>query len=90
MHSWLYGGGALAGLFGAWLCRAMRVRREFRLLAEENASGERSEPFSLRMATRILREDPAYREYMLWMGIFGGGSLMLMRNWCCSSPNGCT
>ena len=29
------------------------------------------------MLTEILREDPAYREYMLWMGIFGGGTLML-------------
>jgi len=74
---WLYGGGALAGLIGAWMYRAMRVRREFRLLAEEAASGPRSEPFSLGMLTRILKEDPAYREYMLWMGIFGGGSLML-------------
>jgi hypothetical protein len=74
---WLYGGGALAGLLGAWLYRAMRVRREFRLLAAEAASGARSEPFSLRMLTRILKEDPAYREYMLWMGIFGGGTLML-------------
>jgi hypothetical protein len=74
---WLYGGGALAGLLGAWLYRAMRVRRQFRLLAAEAASGARSEPFSLRMLTRILKEDPAYREYMLWMGIFGGGTLML-------------
>ena len=74
---WLYGGGALAGLAGAWLYRAMRVRREFRLLAAETASSARSEPFSLSMLTQILREDPAYREYMLWMGIFGGGTLML-------------
>jgi MFS transporter len=74
---WLYGGGALAGLLGAWLYRAMRVRREFRLLAEEAASGARSEPFSLRMLSQILNDDPAYREYMLWMGIFGGGTLML-------------
>jgi Major Facilitator Superfamily len=74
---WLYGGGALAGLLGAWLYRAMRVRRQFRLLAEEAASGVRNEPFSLRMLTRILKEDPAYREYMLWMGIYGGGNLML-------------
>ena len=74
---WVYGGGALAGLIGAWLYRAMRVRREFALLAAETASAARSEPFSLRMLTRILREDPAYREYMLWMGIFGGGTLML-------------
>jgi hypothetical protein len=74
---WLYGGGAIAGLLGAWLYRAMRVRREFRLLAAEAASVAHSEPFSLRMLTHILREDPAYREYMLWMGIFGGGTLML-------------
>ena len=74
---WLYGAGACAGLLGAWLYRAMRVRREFRLLAAEAASGTQSEPFSLAMLTQILREDPAYREYMLWMGVFGAGSLML-------------
>jgi hypothetical protein len=55
----------------------MRVRREFQLLAAETASAAPSEPFSLRMLTQILKEDPAYREYMLWMGIFGGGTLML-------------
>ncbi|HXN80642.1 MAG TPA: hypothetical protein VN869_07015, partial [Steroidobacteraceae bacterium] len=49
---WLYGGGALAGLTGAWLYRAMRVRREFLLLAAEAASGPHSEPFSLRMLTQ--------------------------------------
>jgi hypothetical protein len=74
---WLYGGGMLAGLAGAWLYRAMRVRREFRLLAAEAASGATSEPFSLTMLTQILRDDPAYREYMFWMGIFGAGNLML-------------
>jgi len=74
---WLYGAGALAGLGAAWLYRAMRVRREFRLLALEAASAADSEPFSLRMLTQILREDASYREYMLWMGIFGGGTLML-------------
>jgi len=74
---WLYGGGAIAGLSGAWLYRAMRVRREFQLLAAEAAHGGKSEPFSLRMLTQILKEDPAYREYMLWMGVFGAGNLML-------------
>jgi len=74
---WLYGMGALAGLLGAWLYRAMRVRREFQLLAAEAATGASREPFSLRMLTQILKGDPAYREYMLWMGIFGGGNLML-------------
>ena len=74
---WLYGMGALAGLLGAWLYRAMRVRREFQLLAAEAATGASREPFSLAMLTQILKGDPAYREYMLWMGIFGGGNLML-------------
>jgi len=74
---WLYGGGAVAGLTGAWLYRAMRVRREFLLLAAEADSATHSEPFSLRMLTQILREDPDYREYMLWMGIFGAGNLIL-------------
>ena len=74
---WLYGGGAAAGLAGAWLYRAMRVRREFRLLAAEADCAQHSEPFSLRMLTQILKEDPDYREYMLWMGIFGAGNLIL-------------
>ncbi len=74
---WLYGAGAVAGLAGAWLYRAMRVRREFVLLAAEAAHGGAGEAFSLAMLRRILKEDPAYREYMLWMGVFGAGNLML-------------
>jgi MFS transporter len=74
---WLYGGGALAGLVAAWLYRAARVRREFALLAEENAAVGRAEPFSLGMLFDILRKDPHFREYMFWMGIYGGGNLML-------------
>jgi Major Facilitator Superfamily len=74
---WLYGGGALAGLIAAWLYREARVRREFARLAEENAAVGRSEPFSLGMLFEILKKDPHFREYMFWMGIFGGGNLML-------------
>jgi Major Facilitator Superfamily len=74
---WLYAGGALAGLLAAWLYRAARVRREFALLAEENAAVGRSEPFSLGMLFEILKKDPHFREYMFWMGIYGGGNLML-------------
>jgi hypothetical protein len=74
---WLYGGGAAAGLVAAWLYRAARVRREFALLAEENAAVGRAEPFSLGMLFDILRKDPHFREYMFWMGIYGGGNLML-------------
>jgi len=74
---WLYGAGAVAGLAAAWLYRETRVRRQFRLLLEERASAQRSEPFSLRMLGEILSGDPSFREYMFWMGLFGGGNLML-------------
>ncbi len=74
---WLFGAGAAAGLLAAWLYRAARVRREFAMLAEENAAAGRSVPFSLDMLFEILRKDPHFREYMFWMGIFGGGNLML-------------
>jgi MFS family permease len=74
---WLYAMGALAGLVAAWMYREMRVRREFQLLSAESSEGSVSTPFSLRMLSQILREDPSYREYMFWMGLFGGGNLML-------------
>ena len=74
---WLFGAGAAAGLLAAWIYRRARVRREFVLLAEENAAAGRTEPFSLKMLLEILRKDPHFREYMFWMGIYGGGNLML-------------
>jgi hypothetical protein len=74
---WLFGAGAAAGLLAAWLYRAARVRREFALLAEENAAAGPSKPFSLGMLFEILGKDPHFREYMFWMGVFGGGNLML-------------
>jgi len=75
---WIYGGGAVAGLLAAWLYRRMRVRRQFRLLAEESASGPRGQAFSLRMLRDILAEDPHFREFMFWMGLYGAGNLMLI------------
>jgi len=74
---WLYGAGAVAGFAAAWLYRETRVRRQFRLLYEESASGGQSQAFSLRMLTEILAGDRSFREYMFWMGLFGGGNLML-------------
>jgi len=74
---WLFGAGAAAGLLAAWLYRAARVRRQFALLAEETAAVGRTEPFSLGMLFEILKKDPHFREYMFWMGVFGGGNLML-------------
>jgi hypothetical protein len=74
---WLYGAGAAARLLAARLYRAARVRRQFALLAEENAAVGRTEPFSLGMLFEILGKDPHFREYMFWMGVYGGGNLML-------------
>jgi len=74
---WLYAAGAACGLMAAWLYRRARVRREFVLLAEENSAQGRTEPFSLDMLFEILRKDRHFREYMFWMGVFGGGNLML-------------
>ncbi len=75
---WLYGGAGAFGLAAAVLYRRVRVRREFRLLAEESAEAGSSEAFSLRMVREILARDPSFREYMFWMGLFGGGNLMLI------------
>ena len=75
---WIYGAGALAGLAGAWLYRETRVRRQFRLLAEEAAAGPSGQVFSLSMLRQILAEDPSYRKYMFWMGLFGAGNLVLI------------
>jgi hypothetical protein len=75
---WVYAGGALAGVVAAWLYRETRVRRQFRLLAEETTSGAHGQVFSLRMLRQILAEDPSFREYMFWMGLFGAGNLVLI------------
>jgi len=75
---WLYGGAAGCGLVAAWLYQRARVRREFRLLAAEGAAAGDSKAFSLRMVREILAGDASFREYMFWMGLFGGGNLMLV------------
>jgi len=74
---WIYLIAALAGLAAAWQYRAVRVRREFRLLSAEAGEGIGAAPFSLRMLREILREDPAFRRYMFWMGMYGAGNLMV-------------
>jgi MFS family permease len=74
---WLYLLAALAGLCAAWLYRAVRVRREFLLLAAEASEGGSGAPFSLAMLREILAADPAFRRYMFWMGMYGAGNLML-------------
>lgn len=74
----LYLAAALAGIAAALLYRKTRVRREHQLLlAEKQAGGGSDAAFSLRACRTILREDKSYREYMFWMGIFGGGAVMV-------------
>lgn len=73
---WLYAVAAVAGLAAALLYRHMRVRREYALLSAENAELGRAPVFSFQVMRQILREDPAYREYMLWIAIYGAGNLM--------------
>lgn len=74
---WLYAAAAIAGLVAAWRYRATRVRREYQLLDAEVGEVARGEAFSPRMLLEILRADRDYREYMFWMGVYGGGNLML-------------
>jgi MFS family permease len=74
---WLYVLAALLGLLAAMRYRAVRVRREFRLLAAEAGEGLGGSAFSLRMLREILRADPEFRRYMFWMGMYGSGNLMI-------------
>ncbi len=74
---WNYLLAALAGLIAAWRFRAVRVRREYRLLAAEAGEHASAAPFSLTMLREILRSDPSFRRYMFWMSMYGAGNLML-------------
>ena len=73
---WLYATAALCGLGGAWLYRAVRVRREYLLLAAEAEAAGAGGAFNLRMLRQILRADPDYRRFMFWMSLYGAGNLM--------------
>ncbi|MCC7461487.1 MAG: MFS transporter [Gammaproteobacteria bacterium] len=74
---WLYVLAGLLGLLAAARYRAVRVRREFRLLAAEAGEGASGGAFSLGMLREILHADPGFRRYMFWMGMYGSGNLMI-------------
>ena len=74
---WLYAAATATGLAAAWLYRYTRVRRQYQLLSAEVEAAGRSDIFSLGSLRRILREDPTYRRYMFWLGLFGAGNLMV-------------
>ncbi|MBX3355282.1 MAG: MFS transporter [Phycisphaeraceae bacterium] len=69
---------AVAGLFGNALYRGVRLRGEPKLLATERAESTHRPTLNPMSVVRILREDRAYRTFMLWMFIFGIGNLMAM------------
>jgi MFS family permease len=73
---WLYLLAALCGVVAAWFYRRSRVRRQYQLLAAEIAAVGDGGVFSLGILRRILREDPQYRRFMFWMGLYGAGNLM--------------
>lgn len=64
------------GGWAAWAYRHGRVRRQFQLLAAEKAATQGQGVFSPATLRRILREDPQYRRFMFWMGLYGAGNLM--------------
>lgn len=74
---WLYAAAALAGLAAAWLYRQTRVRREYLLLSAENEAVGQAQVFSLATLRQILKDDPQYRRYMFWLGLYGAGNLMV-------------
>jgi MFS family permease len=74
---WLYLLAALCGLVAAFRYRAVRVRREYQLLATEIGSSPVAGTFSLSMLREILREDASFRRYMFWMSLYGSGNLMM-------------
>jgi hypothetical protein len=55
--------------------RAVRIRRERRLLEAERRSGDAG-AFRLERYLSILRENPLYRRYMGWLMVLGMGNLM--------------
>jgi MFS family permease len=74
---WLYLFAALCGLLAAFLYRAVRVRREYQLLAAEAEIGVTTSAFSLTMFRQILKQDASFRSYMFWMSLYGSGNLMM-------------
>lgn len=72
---WLYALAALCGVLAAWRYRAVRVRREYQLLAAEGDAG--SGAFSVSRLRAVLRNDPAYRTFMFWMSLYGAGNVMM-------------
>ncbi len=72
---WLYAGAAACGLVGAVLYGRVRMRGHAALLRDERRGGMRAAASNPMQMVRVLREDPAYRWYMVWMFVFGIGNI---------------
>ena len=73
----LYVAAGAAALCAAWLSRRVRVRRAFQLRAAEQGESGDADLFSLASFRKVLGTDPDYRQFMLWMAIYGAGNLMV-------------
>jgi hypothetical protein len=73
----LYVLAGVAAICAAVVYRRVRVRQAFRLLRAERGAGTRGDVFSLAAMRSILREDPAFRQFMTWMALYGAGNLMI-------------
>ncbi|MGI9012704.1 MAG: MFS transporter [Phycisphaerales bacterium] len=72
----VYPAAALVGGGGALIYRRLRMRGHRALLnAERDNRSEGGASFNPIHVHRVLRRDPAFRQYMLWMFIFGFGNL---------------
>jgi len=67
--------GGIAAVGSLLRVRALRLRREQRLIAAETAPGT-LRGFDLAAYWSILAADPLYRRYMKWMMVLGSGNLM--------------
>ncbi len=75
LFRWLLGLTSLCAIASLIRLRAVRVRRERRLLAAERGLND-SGSFRLGRYLSILAEDPLYRRYMVCMMVLGSGNLM--------------
>ena len=77
-YHYLFPALAVAGLFGNSIYRKVRLRRARALQRAELDGRKRDTGFSPLAMVTLLREDPLYARFMLWMSVFGFGNLMLM------------
>ncbi|MCA9285100.1 MAG: MFS transporter [Phycisphaerales bacterium] len=75
---WLFPLCALVGLLGNAIYRRVRLRGQRRLARAERCGRAEDRPtLNPASVARVLRNDPLYRRFMLWLFVFGLGNLML-------------